>query len=251
MIDILQCPVCGRANEGNELIPFKLIEYLQCSSCELYYQHKYMSPDELKLFYIEDYAYNIGKGRNALHRANQTKKLNELRYNTKLSRNQRKGMDDIIAKMPVPSRVLEIGADAGGCSINLKSKGHSVEAVELHDLHADRMEEQGIKVYRDLFEDVDFGTNKYDYIIALEVLEHIVNPTHFIKKVYELLEPNGFFILETPIVNAGLNNNTSKFGFQFAHPCIFTTHTLPILLKDFRTIPEFETGNTICYMIGK
>lgn len=250
MIDINECPLCGRPNESN-VIATHVIQYYQCQDCELYYQTSYMSPDELKEFYITDYAYNVGKGRKKIDEKNKPSVLSEERYNQKFNRCLRRGMDKIIDEMPCPSKVLEIGADAGGCSIYTKSKGHDVEAVEMFDEHAKRMETHNIKVYRELFESIDFEDKKFNYIIALEVLEHIVDPVFFIKKVYNLLEPNGYFVVETPIAKSGLGKNTDCYGFQFAHPCVFTQSTLPTLFKDFSFIPEFDTGNDKIYMIRR
>ena len=250
MIDITKCPLCGRPNEEN-VVAIHAIQYYQCQDCELYYQTIYMSPDELKEFYITDYSYNVGKGRKRIGDQNKPSVLSEERYNLKFNRCLRRGMDTIINEMPCPSKIFEIGADAGGCSIYAKSKGHNIEAVEMLDEHAKRIEVHGIKVYRDLFESIDFGDKKFNYIIALEVLEHIVNPMSFINKVYNLLGPNGYFVIETPIAKAGLGNNTECYGFQFAHPCVFTQYTLPILFKEFSFIPEFDTGNAKVYMIRR
>jgi 2-polyprenyl-3-methyl-5-hydroxy-6-metoxy-1,4-benzoquinol methylase len=42
------------------------------------------------------------------------------------------------------------------------------------------------------------GNEKYDMIFMSEVIEHVDNPLAYIKKIYELLNESGYFIITTP-----------------------------------------------------
>lgn len=39
---------------------------------------------------------------------------------------------------------------------------------------------------------------KYDLIVAVEILEHLENPWHFLRNLRKLLKPNGILIISTP-----------------------------------------------------
>ena len=41
----------------------------------------------------------------------------------------------------------------------------------------------------------------YDGIVALEIIEHLENPRHFLRECYALLKPGGILILSTPNVD--------------------------------------------------
>jgi SAM-dependent methyltransferase len=40
--------------------------------------------------------------------------------------------------------------------------------------------------------------NSYDIVVAVEVLEHVVKDGQFIRNVYRVLRPGGFFLMTTP-----------------------------------------------------
>ena len=49
----------------------------------------------------------------------------------------------------------------------------------------------------------DYETDyKFDIIMAWGVVEHVVNPDFFLKKVHKLLSPNGLFVSEVPHGNS-------------------------------------------------
>jgi len=44
----------------------------------------------------------------------------------------------------------------------------------------------------------DFSPSSYDCVLFLEVIEHIDNPTLTLKKIHQILKPNGHLIVSTP-----------------------------------------------------
>lgn len=60
------------------------------------------------------------------------------------------------------------------------------------------------KNYSDVFkvnlnkEKMPFGKNSFDTVIAGEVVEHVENPSFFLREINRILKPNGKFIVSTP-----------------------------------------------------
>jgi SAM-dependent methyltransferase len=57
---------------------------------------------------------------------------------------------------------------------------------------------QNIKVITTPLEEFPFNGMKFNKIVALEVLEHLTNPSLGLSVLFDLLEPNGVLIVTTP-----------------------------------------------------
>jgi 2-polyprenyl-3-methyl-5-hydroxy-6-metoxy-1,4-benzoquinol methylase len=53
-------------------------------------------------------------------------------------------------------------------------------------------------------EQLAFASNSFDVVIALEVLEHLWNPSTFLDEAYRILKANGHLIIEVPEGKEGL-----------------------------------------------
>lgn len=224
------CPVCSCTRfriVNNEMA------VVQCQECQLFYWSSYPSPEEMKKFYVERYGYVKTRNGNPV--------FDEKTFKENLDRSNRKGFNHLMKTYPTGLNVLEIGADAGGAARCAKSLGNTVEAVEMCSDYADRMEADGIKVYRDMFENVKFSKNKrYNIVVAFEVLEHFIRPLECVKRICELLVPGGSFIFSTPVAPVGLTSH-STYGIQQAHYTVFNPVSLNKLftLCRFSQIPDF------------
>ncbi len=74
--------------------------------------------------------------------------------------------------------------------------------VDCNDLEQGIMTKGARKIYsKDL--NLNFNFNlKYDVILAVEVIEHLENPFHFIRFLKKHLKPNGFILITTPNVDS-------------------------------------------------
>ena len=79
--------------------------------------------------------------------------------------------------------------------------------------------------------------NKFDCVIAFEVMEHILNPIKFIEEAYRVLSPGGMFLLSVP------------FAFhQHGDPSDYwrpTRYTLEIATSRFSKSDIFPQGNRL------
>ena len=74
----------------------------------------------------------------------------------------------------------------------------------------------GVKCYQlDVDEeDFPFEDNYFDTVTALELIEHLFDPDHFLDEVYRVLRPDGIFVLSTPNLASIHNRIALLFGYQ-------------------------------------
>lgn len=100
--------------------------------------------------------------------------------------------------LPHGGTILDGGCGAGGILLHAKDRYvcHGIEISSyLVDL-ANRTE--GLNVKLGDLQSFDFGEQKYDAITLVSIIEHLDDPLGVIQKCFELLKPNGVFLLKTP-----------------------------------------------------
>jgi len=242
--NITICPLCH--SKSNRVVYNINFTTLQCNDCQLYFHKNYYTKEELFRFYSTNYG--VSRGKRANIKNPERILFNESKYEFLKERNCRLRFMPVIDSFTEKRNILEIGADAGGATRYMIKRGHNVEAVELFKDYADKLTKEGIKVYNDLFENINFN-KKYDLIVALEVIEHFSDPLKCINKIYNLLNTDGYFIFETPVAKDGLVDSAS-YSIRPSHYCVFNSTSLSILLKDFKNLPKFNEGNEV-YKIKK
>ena len=94
------------------------------------------------------------------------------------------------------ANVLDIGAGEGAFSQRLIDEGFEVKAV---DFRIDRFRANAECQRVDLNTDFhDKWTNEFDLVVAIEVIEHLFNPRHFINNCLSVLKNNGYLLLTSP-----------------------------------------------------
>ena len=97
-------------------------------------------------------------------------------------------------------KVLEVGCGIGAFAKILNERGFEVNATDISAYI--------IKKAKKNLPEIDFQKldiekktkvkNKYDYILAFEVLEHLKNPTKAIENCYKMLKKVGILVFSTP-----------------------------------------------------
>lgn len=110
---------------------------------------------------------------------------------------------------------LELGAGDGVLAYSLLNSNLDIKKYLATDFIQYRLENFKTKMNNDLLEikqiDVDnfnadeFG--KYDVVIMLALIEHLINPIKAMQEVRKLLKPNGIVFIETP--------NIADLGHRF------------------------------------
>ncbi len=96
-------------------------------------------------------------------------------------------------------RILEIGCGTGEITESLQKYGN-VTGIDMSNEAADFCRERGLEniIVADINTINIDSLEKYDLVLALDVLEHIQDDIEAIKRVGKLLSQDGYFIINVP-----------------------------------------------------
>lgn len=104
--------------------------------------------------------------------------------------------------LPGPGRVVDLAAGEGAFSVRLKAGGHAVTAIDFSDENwkAPEIELELQNLDSEFAEKILEGDNKFDAVVAIEIIEHLENPFRFARECAKLLKRGGLLFLTTPNV---------------------------------------------------
>lgn len=107
-----------------------------------------------------------------------------------------------VLKMAQGRKVLDVGCHMGFFSRILAENDKEVVAVDILGASIDIAKAfnqiDGVQYKKgDLFE-LKFADNEFDVIVFLETIEHLNEPTLFLKEFFRILRPGGCLIVSTP-----------------------------------------------------
>jgi len=106
----------------------------------------------------------------------------------------------MIRALPSSMSVLEVGGGAAEFSRIIRNLGHSVTFVDLSSLNVDRARSLGFEAHTlDLNSGLPIFTDaKFDLIVMLEIIEHVVAAEALLRECRRVLRPGGSLLLSTP-----------------------------------------------------
>jgi glycosyltransferase involved in cell wall biosynthesis len=142
--------------------------------------------------------------------------------------------------VPSGATVLDIGSGPGGIARELLKKGCEVAVV---DQFAPAEPSRGVRVFvQNLDEPPRFDISHYQYILLLDVIEHLRQPERFLEELrrqfdYEpktlvLTTPNIAFLVQRSLLLLGQFNYGKAGILDVTHTRLFTFRTIQRLLKD-------------------
>ena len=142
--------------------------------------------------------------------------------------------------VPHGSSVLDVGAGPGGLARELRNKGCDVTVV---DRHAPEVPVIDVKVItQDLEDPPRFDTSQHEYVLMLDVIEHLSDPERFLEELRKQFEhepkkiilttPNVAFIVQRLMLAAGQFNYGKAGILDRTHTRLFTFRSIRHLLRD-------------------
>ena len=96
------------------------------------------------------------------------------------------------------AKVLDVGAGLGGLTLELALQGADVYGIEPDDASAriasERLQQSGIartRIFRAAGESLPFPDETFDYVVTLQVLEHVADPARVIREMHRVLKTGG------------------------------------------------------------
>lgn len=116
--------------------------------------------------------------------------------------NRRKHTLELVQRIAQPkAKILDIAAGQGNFTLSLAELGYEVTWNDLREDLVDYVKlkrENGIIHYApgDVF---TLGFKAcFDVILITEIIEHVAHPDNFLKRIAQMVKPNGYIIMSTP-----------------------------------------------------
>jgi len=171
--------------------------------------------------------------------------------------------------LPKSATVLDLGAGEGAFSQRLIDRGCEVTAVELDSARFK------LDIPHHSFDlNLDFHDKigqSFDLVVAIEIIEHLYSPRHFITNCLSLLKPDGFLVVTTPNLESWLSrikflrdgrflwfeeedyrsygHITPIFSWQIAQVCRENNADLAAVTNTDPTLLKRRLGNTFREMV--
>jgi len=132
-------------------------------------------------------------------------------------------------------RIFEAGLGNGLTSFLLHKQGFFTEGIDLDIRWCNELlKELSISVHCGRFEKF-MPTYAYNLVYSSHTIEHVETVKGFMRKAYEILDPDGFFWIETPDVHFCDNDPVRWHHFNTRHPfehlCLFGITGIQLLAE--------------------
>jgi 2-polyprenyl-3-methyl-5-hydroxy-6-metoxy-1,4-benzoquinol methylase len=145
-----------------------------------------------------------------------------------------------LAAVPAGASVMDIGAGPGGVAQQLAAQGSRAAAVDRHPLSRPA---PGVKVFvQDLDDELQFSVADYDYLLLLDILEHLRDPERFLERLRRQFThapktvivtlPNVAFIVPRLMLLLGFFNYGKAGVLDHTHTRLYTFGSARRLLRD-------------------
>ncbi len=153
-------------------------------------------------------------------------------------------------KLPTEAKVLDIGPGSGLMGKALQAKGFS----DLYAVEIDAAAREHVRpIYKEVAKTTEpFEDQKFDLILLMDVLEHMVDPESFLAQIKGMLAPGGHVLISLPNICHWSIRLTLLFGrFEYTDRGILDrTHLQFFSRKRFMTLLGSQSELNIHLVAG-
>ncbi len=200
------CKICGNSDiyiyhkNYPGFVENTFFDIYRCNNCNTNFSGVSVSNEELSQLYEKIYSNKNAQGYDKYNEIanNIKKKDNPAKYLSKFHASYFGIFKELQNKKN--KTILDVGCGLGYLTFVLNRLGHSTTGLDISS--------NAIKSAKENFGDLfvqgtieDYLTTKgntFDYVIASEIIEHLLDPVEFLQKVLKIVLPGGKIIVTTP-----------------------------------------------------
>lgn len=239
----VNCPFCG----STDAVPVRAIaDIALCSACGAIYLRTRLSDSALGHLY-QSYA-ETGSHMDP-------PKIQADLLNSPLRR------DDFLAELlkhvKPPASLLDIGCGWGAFIQNASGRGFLARGIEITAKSADfGRDKLGLDIDSRPFAEIEYQPDSFNAVSMIHSLEHLTEPVKVIRKIYNILKPEGILFGAVPNFKS-FASDTLGDRWEWIDPYHHIIHYYPEFLRHFLTLEGFDilkletiTGDFNRIMIG-
>ncbi len=140
---------------------------------------------------------------------------------------------DLIAEHTSPGRMLDVGCWTGAFLAAAEQRGWDAEGLEPSGWAVDECERRSLSVERGTVEQIVLPDRAYDLIVAMDVLEHLVDPAAALRRLRASLRASGVLYATVPDAGSPLARALGERWWSVLpmHVQYFTRRSLGHLLR--------------------
>jgi len=208
-----KCPLCNSKGffsfQGRDFLFNKpeTYRYMQCNHCAAIYQEPMPVFDEIIRYYPNDYGvytkipplkhFSFSRLGVLHYKYNYTDLKIPLMFKMLSPVISAFKYRDTIRYIP-NGKGLDVGCGNGKFIRDMNSLGWQFEGVEFNPIAVDICRKAGLKVFHGDLPTAAFKDNSFDVISARHVIEHIPDPTNFMREIARILKKGGRLVIKTP-----------------------------------------------------
>jgi SAM-dependent methyltransferase len=216
---------------------------VKCPQCGLVFVGTRPDPNELYALYGETYFHNDESG--VVGYSNYIGDEQNIR---KTSRRRLKHVECFVK----PGRMLDVGCAMGFFIDEAKKRGWQVQGMDVSSFAVEYARSHfGLDVQHGALTELDFPAGSYDLITLMDVIEHVPDPTAYVRRAAELLRSGGVLVLATPDVDSLPARLAGEkwVGYKLSeeHIYYFSVKTLTRMLYDdgFEVVNVRHVGKVV------
>jgi len=181
--------------------------YVRCLECGLLALARLPSPEQIPDLYPSDYLSFINSWKRDLDKPVNRLAIKYLYGVDSVSRPRlARAIFRLLSARIMPgiqephgaNRLLDVGCGAGELLEVYRRLGWDTCGIEISPQGAAACREKGLAVHQGTVFDAPFRTQRFDLILLSHVIEHVLDPVAVLRRVGELLAPQGKIVLTTP-----------------------------------------------------